>query len=290
VSLASDPIGIYALIDKVVLEPSEGNPQRVQIWGAFSVADRADRNAYSPPVRGYFYYALPGEKDETARAEWNDLKATAGSGQIIAFASRYKPTGRVRTGAPPTGTVAFHESRVDGLIKQLDDQQQTTRDEASAHLRRVGVAAVPQIRAALEKTESAEVKTRLEKILADLEPDLYPVGFGLVRVRPDRSYEPVRALRNFPSNHSPADDGLVDAGKIKLVAGNAVDAARRDYKFELESAGGEHESSAAIQQGEKQTEWTPKMEIKPGMKYTWRVWIADDQARGPVATATFRAK
>jgi hypothetical protein len=290
VSFASDPIGIYALIDKVVLEPSEGNPQRIQIWGAFALADRADRNAYSQPVRGYLYYTLPGQKNDVALAEWKDLKASAGTGQIIAFASRYSPTGRVRTGAAPSGTVAFHESRVEGLIKQLDEQDQATRDAASAHLRRVGLAAVPQIQAALGKTPSPEVKTRLEKILADLEPDPYPIGFGLVRVRPDRSYEPVKALRHFPSNLSPADDGLVEPGKIKLVAGNAIDAARSDYKFEIESSDGQHESSGAIQQGEKQTEWTPKMEIKPGVKYTWKVWVETNQGRAPVATASFRGK
>src|ERR1043165_3395435 len=30
---ASDPVGVYAVIDKVVLEPGETSPQRIQIWG-----------------------------------------------------------------------------------------------------------------------------------------------------------------------------------------------------------------------------------------------------------------
>ena len=57
-SFASDPIGIYALIDRVVLEPSDAQPERIQIWGAFSFAMRQFGDQYSPPVRGYLYYQL----------------------------------------------------------------------------------------------------------------------------------------------------------------------------------------------------------------------------------------
>ena len=38
-AFASDPIGIYALVDKVVLEPNEKNPERIQIHGAFAFAE-----------------------------------------------------------------------------------------------------------------------------------------------------------------------------------------------------------------------------------------------------------
>src|SRR3954464_10856745 len=86
---ASDPVGIYALIDRVVIEPSDSQPQRVQIWGAFSLAVKNHGDQYSPPVRGYLYYSLDGQKDAAARAEWADMKTVAASGQIIAFASRY---------------------------------------------------------------------------------------------------------------------------------------------------------------------------------------------------------
>jgi hypothetical protein len=40
VPLASGPIGVYALIDKVVFEPNDTAPDRVQIWGVFVLADR----------------------------------------------------------------------------------------------------------------------------------------------------------------------------------------------------------------------------------------------------------
>src|SRR4030095_1664470 len=60
---ASDPIGIYALVDKVVLEPSESAPERIQIWGAFAFAVGYDY-AYEKPKRGFLYYTLnPDKKD-----------------------------------------------------------------------------------------------------------------------------------------------------------------------------------------------------------------------------------
>src|SRR5687768_3538759 len=63
IASASDPIGVYALIDAVVMEPSEGNPERVQVWGVFTTADRQTRS-YAEPVRGYMYYALPADEPE----------------------------------------------------------------------------------------------------------------------------------------------------------------------------------------------------------------------------------
>lgn len=42
---ASDPTGAYAVIDKLVLEPAEGQAQRVQIWGAFSLADTRNNDS-----------------------------------------------------------------------------------------------------------------------------------------------------------------------------------------------------------------------------------------------------
>jgi hypothetical protein len=93
---ASDPIGVFTKIDKVVLEPTEGAPERIQLWGAFCLADPKNRDAYLPPQKGYLYYKLPGEKAEAARKEWNDLKAVAGSGDVIGFGSRHTTPPKVR--------------------------------------------------------------------------------------------------------------------------------------------------------------------------------------------------
>jgi hypothetical protein len=100
VPFASGPIGVYALIDKVVFEPNDTAPDRVQIWGAFVIADRQRATPVFPAQRGYLYFRLPGDlpndrvpRSEVARREWNDLKAVAGTGQMVGFGSSWVGTG-----------------------------------------------------------------------------------------------------------------------------------------------------------------------------------------------------
>ena len=131
---ASDWIGIYARIDKVVFEPSANNPERIQIWGAFALASKENRNSYQPAKRGYLYYSLKPGKEEVCRKEWADFKAKAGTDQIIGFGSRDQSAGRVR---------------------KADDNA--------------------------------------------TDPDVYPVGFGLVKMS-DRgiNYQPIAELKALP--------------------------------------------------------------------------------------------
>src|SRR5262245_45634705 len=86
---ASDPIGVYAIIDRAELVPSTGDPERIQVWGTFALADRETRE-YGAPMRGMLIMKLPAEKVELARREWRDLVKLAGSKQCVGFASRYK--------------------------------------------------------------------------------------------------------------------------------------------------------------------------------------------------------
>jgi hypothetical protein len=79
---ASDFTGVYAKIDKVVIENDTA-----QVWGVFAVAKPNDRNDYLPPVRGYLYFK-PGSNSQMTRNEWNDLKQVAGSGEVVAFGNR----------------------------------------------------------------------------------------------------------------------------------------------------------------------------------------------------------
>jgi hypothetical protein len=89
---ASDPVGIYAIVTKVIFEPSDTAPQRVQIWGVFALADTArGGDFYTKPQRGYMYFSLPKGKESTALKEWADFKAVGGTGQGIAFGSRRYP-------------------------------------------------------------------------------------------------------------------------------------------------------------------------------------------------------
>jgi hypothetical protein len=95
---ASDWTGIYARVDKVVFEPNDAAPERIQIWGAFAMATVGNRNTYDPAQRGYLYYSLKTGSEDTCKKEWADIKSVAGTGKIIAFAGRNQP-GRVRKSA-----------------------------------------------------------------------------------------------------------------------------------------------------------------------------------------------
>src|SRR6516162_4868387 len=86
---ASDAIGIYALIDKVVLEPNAEAPTRIQVWGAFTFAKEAGGNSYAAPVRGYLYYRVVEGKEDVCRKEWADMKKVDGSGEVIGMGSSF---------------------------------------------------------------------------------------------------------------------------------------------------------------------------------------------------------
>jgi hypothetical protein len=125
---ASDPVGIYALVEKVVLEPSEGKPERAQVWGVFRLAKpRAGGDEYQKPAHGYLYYSLASGKEDETRREWADLKEVAGTGQVIAFSGRYEKLGRVRKAAEkvekpdpyPAGVEMYKLNGSKGMAKEL---------------------------------------------------------------------------------------------------------------------------------------------------------------------------
>ena len=86
---ASGLVGVYAIVSKVVFEPDESGPERIQIWGAFTLVDNAITSGKQTltPQRGYMYFTLSGSPSqrETALKEWADFKAIAGTGQAVAF-------------------------------------------------------------------------------------------------------------------------------------------------------------------------------------------------------------
>ncbi len=67
----------------------------MKLWGSFAILysnqTPGAKNTGSPysPHRGYLYFKLPSEKSmqETAKKEWADLKAVAGTGQAVMFGS-----------------------------------------------------------------------------------------------------------------------------------------------------------------------------------------------------------
>jgi len=92
---ASDHVGIYAKVDKVVLEPANGPAQRVQVWGVFATAKPENGNDYASPQRGYLYFQLPANA-EAARKEWADMQRLAGKGDVVAFSVRWNLRATVR--------------------------------------------------------------------------------------------------------------------------------------------------------------------------------------------------
>jgi hypothetical protein len=105
---ASDPVGLYALIEKVKFEPSDEKPERILIWGTFSVADGERGEKYKSPEKGFIYFSLPEKKPEVALKEWNDLKTVAGKNEVVGFSTRWGEPARIRkTGDQPKDPDVF---------------------------------------------------------------------------------------------------------------------------------------------------------------------------------------
>lgn len=93
---ASDPMGVYCMVEKVVYEPAD-RPDRAQVWGACALANQSN-GQYKQAARGYFYYSIPAGKEDVVRAEWADLKTAAGKDEAVGFGARWGSTtvGRFR--------------------------------------------------------------------------------------------------------------------------------------------------------------------------------------------------
>ena len=109
---ASGPIAVYALVDKVALEPNADKPERIRISGVFIVAEERS-DVYSTAQRGYLYFALPKQNDEIVRREWADLKSVAGTRQVVGLGSSWFAKVRVRK--PDEEAKAVHRQRTNAV-------------------------------------------------------------------------------------------------------------------------------------------------------------------------------
>lgn len=221
----SDPIGVYAIIDRVEVFPSEELPEEIRVHGVFAIADGRSGDGYLAPKRGMMYYRVNTNNARATRAEWADLRTIAGTGTAIGYGGRYERNGRVRIAG--------------------------------------------------EKAEG---------------PDLYPLGFGLVRdPRFHLAVQTVAALRLVPEPLSPAGQDIAP-GEVRLVARNIAREGAR-YVFHIEGAG-QQEMSPPIPAGDRQTSWTPRLRVQAGQTYTWTVHVlvgtGDTSADAAVATFTVR--
>jgi hypothetical protein len=89
IPLPSDPAGVYAVLDRVVLQPNAEAPTAAELHGAFALAEGHRGQYYRAPQVGVLRFQLG--KDGTASVQqWRELAAVAGTGQIVAFGSRYE--------------------------------------------------------------------------------------------------------------------------------------------------------------------------------------------------------
>jgi hypothetical protein len=103
--LPSDPVGVFAVIDKVVLKPNAEKPTECELHGAFAVAEGRHGEYYRSPRRGVLRFG-PGAKPDEAARQWRELQQKAGSGEVIAFSSRWEQFG---DGAAPVLVVGAND-------------------------------------------------------------------------------------------------------------------------------------------------------------------------------------
>lgn len=119
---ASDPVGVYAMVERVVFEPSDTAPRSVQVWGAFTLAVQPINRAYKPeeaysaPARGYLYYTCDPAKQSICTAEWNDLKSVAGKTEVVGFGARWGEKPRLRPVTEKPGGPDMYVSNI-GVVK-----------------------------------------------------------------------------------------------------------------------------------------------------------------------------
>ena len=93
-------VGIYAIVDKVALEPDMTSPERVRIDGTFVVPIRMSSGYYAPPKRGFMYFKTVAGRENAARRDWAALTSVAGTGEVIGFAYYWVPNPRDPAGNP----------------------------------------------------------------------------------------------------------------------------------------------------------------------------------------------
>ena len=98
----SEPSGVYAILDKVVMKPNAEQPTEVELHGAFAVAEGSRGSYYRAARRGVLRFSA-GKKPEDAVALWRELMKHAGSGVCVAFSTRWEqfvPQNPLRVAAP----------------------------------------------------------------------------------------------------------------------------------------------------------------------------------------------
>jgi hypothetical protein len=86
---AGGPPPVCMVVDKIVLEPDEKAPTRIQVWGTF-IFCKANAT-YDRPVSGYLYYTAEKGKEDACRKEWAKLQKLVADKHIVAWGSCGRP-------------------------------------------------------------------------------------------------------------------------------------------------------------------------------------------------------
>lgn len=86
---AGGPPPVCMVVDKIVLEPDEKAPTKIQIWGTFIFCK--NNSTYGRPVSGYLYYTAGQGKEDACRKEWAKLQKLATDRHIVAWGSCGQP-------------------------------------------------------------------------------------------------------------------------------------------------------------------------------------------------------
>jgi hypothetical protein len=120
---ASDPVGVYAVVERVVMTPNDTAPTSVQIFGAFAPSVEPPRPTYKPEQaygevqKGYMHFTCPAGKAALCAAEWNDLKSVAGKSEVVGFSTRWaRAKARVRPAGEAVASPDVYETNI-GVVK-----------------------------------------------------------------------------------------------------------------------------------------------------------------------------
>jgi hypothetical protein len=79
-------VGIYGVIDQVMFDREGSAPTLIRISGVFMIPVPMSTTGYRSPQRGFLYFRVVPGSEKAARKEWRQLKAVAGTGQVVGFA------------------------------------------------------------------------------------------------------------------------------------------------------------------------------------------------------------
>jgi hypothetical protein len=96
-SLASTRVAVYAIIDDIELEPSTLEPERIWMSGTFAVPQPISSGLHVAPASGHLYLSLDPSQAAAMRADWEALRANAGTGRVVGFGEYWMRCSQVRS-------------------------------------------------------------------------------------------------------------------------------------------------------------------------------------------------